>query len=452
MNSNIVNKRPVYLSLIIIIFLIGLSFVGEIRIFNLKLKKIDFFADIRKDSTFIKEKQLSKLMQENIFNVDDQRVSLDDQYKPNKSNYSFVHLKNFWSSLESEEYKEKPIRIAYYGDSEIEGDLITSDLRTLLQRKYGGSGVGFLPLSSVDARFRNKVTFEYDEDKINTYALNKSKKTYDFGISGAVFEPKEDFTITFKTLTPEANYNLLRLFYKISDSVLTQDTIPYFFVNDNKIEISGKTNYLSQFVIDLNSANDQLTMNFSPNLMRVYGVSVEKGNGIYVDNFSLRGYSGTTLHKIPSENLKKFNEYLNYRLVVFQYGMNVLSDSVTNYSHYKNQMKRVVEYFKECFPKADILIVSIGDRGKKEGESYITDPNIFNLIKAQKQLAEETGSSFINLLDLMGGVNSIVKWVDKGLAAQDYLHISRGGAKFIGKRIFEKITNFSVNKDTLQKR
>jgi len=40
--------------------------------------------------------------------------------------------------------KKRKIRIAYFGDSMIEGDLLTQTLRKLLQQTFGGSGVGFI--------------------------------------------------------------------------------------------------------------------------------------------------------------------------------------------------------------------------------------------------------------------------------------------------------------------
>lgn len=50
------------------------------------------------------------------------------------------------------------IRIAYFGDSMIEGDLLTQTLRKLLQQEYGGYGVGYLPISSNVAGFRQTAT------------------------------------------------------------------------------------------------------------------------------------------------------------------------------------------------------------------------------------------------------------------------------------------------------
>ena len=48
----------------------------------------------------------------------------------------------FYRALD--EASRRPVRIAYFGDSFIEGDILTADLRALLQTRYGGCGVGYV--------------------------------------------------------------------------------------------------------------------------------------------------------------------------------------------------------------------------------------------------------------------------------------------------------------------
>jgi hypothetical protein len=56
--------------------------------------------------------------------------------------------------------KKGKIRIAYFGDSMIEGDLLTQTLRKLLQKEFGGYGVGFLPIHSKVAGFRQTASVQ----------------------------------------------------------------------------------------------------------------------------------------------------------------------------------------------------------------------------------------------------------------------------------------------------
>ena len=60
----------------------------------------------------------------------------------------------FYQALEELDYHPRLVRIAYYGDSFVEGDILTADLREMLQDKYGGSGVGYSPITSISSGFR----------------------------------------------------------------------------------------------------------------------------------------------------------------------------------------------------------------------------------------------------------------------------------------------------------
>ena len=55
-------------------------------------------------------------------------------------------LFSFYHKIKIEKSKDI-IRILHFGDSQIEGDRISSVLREELQKIWGGSGTGFLPLS-----------------------------------------------------------------------------------------------------------------------------------------------------------------------------------------------------------------------------------------------------------------------------------------------------------------
>lgn len=52
---------------------------------------------------------------------------------------------------------KRPVRIAYFGDSFIEADIFTADLREMLQQEFGGCGVGYVPVTSSISGYRPTV-------------------------------------------------------------------------------------------------------------------------------------------------------------------------------------------------------------------------------------------------------------------------------------------------------
>jgi lysophospholipase L1-like esterase len=129
--------------------------------------------------------------------------------------------------------------------------------------------------------------------------------------------------------------------------------------------------------------------------------------------------------------LKDFNKLLNYKLIIINFGINVLSPTYKEYSWYEKKMEKVIQYFKEAFPRTSILLVSVGDKGIKKGSKFITDPQIPMLLEAQKNVAAKTGIAFWDLYQAMGGENSIPQWVNAGppLAYKDYCHLTNEGGE-----------------------
>ena len=54
-------------------------------------------------------------------------------------------------------FAERTVRVAVLGDSFIEGDILTADLRERLQAAFGGRGTGFAPMASPLTAYRRTV-------------------------------------------------------------------------------------------------------------------------------------------------------------------------------------------------------------------------------------------------------------------------------------------------------
>ena len=172
-----------------------------------------------------------------------------------------------------------------------------------------------------------------------------------------------------------------------------------------------------------------------------YGVSLESTSGIYVDNFSMRGNSGVTLLDINPKIIQDCNKYLDYNLIILNYGANVSSPNKGIFTLYENKMVTVIEEFKKIFPKTSFLLVSVADKTVKRGNQFITDPDVPRLLESQKRIVERTGIAFWNLREAMGGNNSMNTWVNAAppQALKDYAHFTHEGADRVGELFFESI-------------
>ncbi|NBL64484.1 hypothetical protein GV828_04630 [Flavobacterium sp. NST-5] len=358
----------------------------------------------------------------------------------------YQHLIPFFEKLfQLENNPEQKVRIAYFGDSMTDGDMIVQDLRQNYQEKFGGEGVGFVSITSESAASRSSVTHQYSGNWKTQSYLNVKRPRSPFGVNGHVFFAND--TANIEWIRFKANkakfatmLNNPTLFYGkgknfdgkvkviIGKDTLTKTLSPHKLVNTLKIASSDLKAFKADFV-DADS-------------IPIFGFNFDNGKGVHVDNFSQRGNSGLPISTFNPEVMKAFNKQLNYDLIVLHYGTNVLNYGTKDYTWYDRSMTKTVNHLKECFPGVSILIVSTADKSKKYELEMKTDSAVVPLTTAQKRYALKTNSGFVNLYTLMGGEGSMVKWVEEepAKANKDYTHFNFRGAKKIASLIFEELS------------
>ena len=327
--------------------------------------------------------------------------------------------------------KKGKIRIAYFGDSMIEGDLLTQTLRKLLQKEFGGYGVGFLPIHSKVAGFRQTASVQSSGWETINFMDKGAKNMY---ISGFSFSGFGNGTFTDKTITAPPSLEKFLIYGKNNGGSIDFD--------GNSIPLEGNELVNAQLLSKNNATTFKLKSN-SGNIP-FYGVSFESENGIILDNFSFRGITGVEFRKIDEDFLKAVQSANHYDLIVMQYGVNLLfRPNDTDYSYYTKNMTPVLEKFISAFPKTDILLVSSADRAFRYNGEYQTAKGLPNLLETQAKLAYDHHLAFFNLFETMGGENSIVDWASQKppLANKDYVHPNGKGADILAEKLFHAIMN-----------
>lgn len=173
--------------------------------------------------------------------------------------------------------------------------------------------------------------------------------------------------------------------------------------------------------------------------LKVLGAWMDGSVGVSVDCMSLRGNSGAS-HRMLSETIsREMAEYIDYDMIIVEYGMNAVSSEQTDYSSYAILMQRVVERLKLCYPNADILMLGVGDRGQKIGTEVASLPTLAAMTKTQRDCAQRTGVMFWNVREAMGGENSIVDWRNRGLVNADYIHLNHKGGAVLAEEFVKSL-------------
>jgi hypothetical protein len=437
MDKNYLNYS-LYVSVAVVAVLLLLQFVPERILTAVGLTNTDILADIRRDTAMLASAERPFVLLPSPPEIEIKKIPCPsgtvcfEDYSENSDG-----LGKFFKALELRD--RKTVRVAFFGDSYIEGDIFCGDFRAVMQKEYGGRGVGMMPLASQVSSFRQTVrhTFGSWRSHSITDAGNNHAKT---GIAGNYFVPENGAWVKYVCVkSPGLDcVSRVRILYSLPDG---ETTLAYSLNNEKSVTARLESSPgLNVYDIAADSIAN-IRIDFPASSICLHGVSLQDTAGVLVDNFSLRGAPGTSLKYIPADNLTRTDSILGYNLLILQYGLNVMSAKTVHYSSYLKGMKEAVEHLKKAFPESSILLLSVGDRSMKGKNGYETMPGVHAMVACQRQVCMETGIVFWNMFEAMGGNESMVTLVNSKppKANKDYTHLNFEGGKYLSEILFRTL-------------
>lgn len=450
MNKDNKLKKIFILPAIVVAGLMLLYFLPEFHILDDEtLKKVDILSDVRKLT--YSDSEADKLIAEAEA---ERKKMLDKDSVPEgitpiedfSAGDSVRIMDAFYKALTESKKLDRPIRIAYYGDSFIGGDIITSDLRDFLQTKYGGEGAGAVDLVKSYSRANiiqesvaltqhvptKRMSFNTDLQSMNNFYATSDVETSSAKQTG---RKSEHGAFTNK-------WSNSFLFFRPINGTTVQCKIDG---SEAKEVYSGKSDQLQ--MVKVEGDTHSVEWNFTGKGNVFYFAANEGKNGVVLDNFGIVSVQGTHLKTIPQSTLEEFAAVRPYDLIIMQYGLNVASPEVQdNYRQYAKGMGEVIEKFRSAWPKAAILLVSVSDRckGQQNGKPT-TMKGIEELVLVQRELAKQKKIAFWSMFSAMGGNGSMGRLAAEGNAEKDYTHMNHKGGKIIAKYFYDAIDNAIFN-------
>ena len=198
-------------------------------------------------------------------------------------------LSSFYAALQ--ESGERKVRVMHYGDSQIEEDRMTMQIREQLQKQYGGRGVGLMPLLQTIPTRTTRQELRMNGRLIGPSQAQQGPKRYlvygfkrdqrEDGMYGAMGQVawmndsqvsgSEDLIAMCKPQSASAHYDEWRIF---------ADTSIRYTTSGDTVHLMGRG--------------------------AVYGLSQESRTGVIVDNIPMRGCLGMVFTKMDSAQLRDF--------------------------------------------------------------------------------------------------------------------------------------------------
>lgn len=369
-------------------------------------------------------------------------VVLFEDFSPGKDGLS--HLLTAISQRAS---LGRPVRIAFLGDSFIEADIFTQDVRSQLQALYGGCGVGYVSMHSDFPGFRRSVVQSDNGWEVHSVLKPREADWSLMALHQQYFVPLEGACAQYRGTTRVER----------ADS-WTLSRFVFIARNDCSVDLKVGNGEWQSFAVTGSPEIQSLEVAGQTDRFQVrtgaiagftaIGVWLDDTQGMAVDNISTRGYSGLSLVSLPAARCAQMEAVVPYDAIVLQYGLNVMTPEILHYEAYARKMVAVINHLKSCYPNTDIILMGVGDRSRKMNGAFATMPAVLALSRAQRLAAKNAGVVFWDTFAAMGGANGMVDYVAQKQANKDYTHINhKGGRRLAGE--FVKSLEYSMERQGL---
>jgi len=335
------------------------------------------------------------------------------------------------------------VRIAFLGDSFVEGDILTADLRERLQERFGGCGCGFAPAASPLTGFRRTVRTtsrgwsSYNIMQRRTTPADLSARHI---VSGWVCRPEQGASTRWECTDARRCIDSCR-----------EANLLFSSREESRVEVTVNDSLHRTFSIAPAAALRRISVRGTIRSIEMkvlegqagfigYGAQLG-GDGVVVDNYSIRSNNGQAMFwSDPALNAQLDHEVGGYDLVVLQYGLNIMQNGVDHYTNYATQLGKMIAYVRRCFPRAAVLVMGVSDRSTRSAEGdFVPMQAAKGLTRYQREAARAAGAAFWSTYDAMQRLGGMAGFVQQGWAGKDYTHINYAGGREVAAALYRAL-------------
>ena len=120
-------------------------------------------------------------------------------------------------------------------------------------------------------------------------------------------------------------------------------------------------------------------------------------------------------------------------LIIFSVGVNDAYTNVFNVKRYENNYDSLIRRMREIYPDVSILFTTNNDTYYRK---KYPNKNAYKVKEAMQNLSVKYNCGIWDMFEVMGGLGSIKKWGDLGMAKSDKIHFKGNGYRLIAKLMF----------------
>ena len=337
------------------------------------------------------------------------------------------------------------ITILHYGDSPTTADLITGDVRSQLQSRFGDAGRGYTLIAKPWAWYGHRGVEISDHGwKMRTGVGLMRADIY--GLGGAAFEGQPGAWSKFRlTESQQTAVNVEYLAKPGGGAFAVEADDKRLIEQTTSTQTSGSEMQTAASVhVELPPGTKTVSIRPTIGSVTLFGVDFRRGSsGLLYSSLGLNGATITVLARVLQPVLwKQELDHAAPALVIVNYGSNESSFGAFVHKQYAGELRLAIQRLRNAAPGAPILVMSPMDRGERSGLDEIkTMSTIPEIVGIQRQVAAETHCAFFDTYDAMGGDGTMGRWyaASPRLVTADLLHPTPQGANLVAGLFVEQL-------------
>lgn len=338
------------------------------------------------------------------------------------------------------------VTVLHYGDSPTTADLITGDVREILQERFGDAGHGFnlgaKPWAWYGHRNVEMKDSGWASSQKDATGVGKMKQSL-YGLGGAIFSggAGAETTYTLKdAASAPATAVVVEYLQQPGGGTMT------VLADGNTvatIDTNGPAAVPATRMVALPAGAKEIKVAAASGNVKWFGVDFRRGDkGVVYDSLGLNGATTTVLSRTfdPAAWGMELQE-TKPALIVINYGTNE-SQFAGLVTTLEAELRGAVAKARAAAPGVPVLIMSPMDRGEHGGINEIhTNPQIPKIVAIQQKVAAETGCAFFNTYAAMGGDGTMARWyaAKPRLITADLIHPTPDGAVIVARLFVDNL-------------
>ncbi len=326
--------------------------------------------------------------------------------------------------------KRARVRVLHYGDSQLDLDHISGELRKRYQARYGDGGQGFVPVARPWRWYYLPSTFFRISDGWRLHRLAGGAipdRRLGLGLLAADHKTGGWTQVVRKTSATRVELSYLRQPGGGSLSFAVKGKAPLQRVS------ASKRFALGTLAIEGLKGNQQIVRVSTRGRVRLFGLRFERDRGLTWEGLPMISARFFQLARIDSALWRAQLKQVGPALVVFQFGANDALSYGGSLERYQARVIQVLRWRASALPRSSCLIVGPLDQLRRRRGKLAPLPSVSHVIGAQRKAARAGACAFWDARQAMGGPGALKRWIARRLLRRDLVHLNKRGSRELAR-------------------